>query len=217
MACLHCSPSVNGFRVTDVRSSEGLELPWLINEGASVQVRVWEDSCDALLAPEEWNHQLTAMLRKRVRLVFMPDTSRREVDRRYAKGINSFSDGFPYLIISQASLDDLNARMRAPLPMDRFRPNIVIAGGEAFQEDTWKNIRIGPTAFAVVKPCGRCVITTTDQTTGERGKEPLLTLATYRRRQATVGPSVVNFGMNAMAEGSGMVRAGDEVQPITSL
>ena len=124
------------------------------------------------------------------------------------------SDGFPYLILSQASLDDLNERI-APsgspdggvtIPMDRFRPNLVIAGGDAFQEDGWKEIGIGDVRFQLVKPCARCVVTTTDQRTGERGKEPLRTLATYRRD----GEKVL-FGMNAMGSVSGMIRVGDEV------
>ena len=117
----------------------------------------------------------------------------------------------PHLIISQASLDDLNARMEIPLPMERFRPNIVIAGGSAFQEDGWKEVSIGTTRFALVKPCGRCVITTTDQRTGERGKQPLRTLATYRRRKGVEVEVKVDFGMNAMALKGDVVRVGDLV------
>ena len=129
------------------------------------------------------------------------------------QGITSLSDGFPYLILSQASLDDLNARIRSssdPVPdlgMERFRPNLVVAGGEAFQEDTWKEIMIGAARFALVKTCGRCVIPTTDQRTGERGKEPTRTLASYRKRG-----NRVEFGMNAMASAEGTVRAGDPVR-----
>ncbi len=216
MACLHCAPLKNGFRITDIRNGGTLDLPWSIGNGAPLPVHVWDDTCEAILAPDEWSEHLSALLGMRLRLVFMPDLSRREVDHRYASGINSFSDGFPYLIISQASLDDLNARMARALPMDRFRPNIVISGGQAFQEDTWRYVRIGGVAFSVVKPCGRCVITTTDQHTGERDQEPLRTLATYRRRKGTEG-TVVDFGMNAMAEGGGTVHVGDEVHPITTM
>lgn len=90
--------------------------------------------------------------------------------------------------------------------MDRFRPNIVLAGGHAFQEDTFTQLRIGDVRFHLVKPCARCVIVTTDQRTGERGKEPLRTLATYRSSN-----NKVLFGMNAMGDGDGIVRVGDEV------
>jgi uncharacterized protein YcbX len=139
----------------------------------------------------------------------MPDSAHRPVDERYATGITSLSDGFPYLILSQASLDDLNGRMAKAIPMDRFRPNIVIKGGSAFQEDSWKEIGIGSTRFVLVKPCGRCVIPTTDQLTGERSKEPTRTLATYRRRAGSEGEVKVDFGMNAMGPLRGMICVGE--------
>jgi len=110
-------------------------------------------------------------------------------------------------------LADLNARIRLSgdpgpdLGMERFRPNLVIAGGEAYQEDGWKEIMIGAARFALVKPCGRCVIPTTDQRTGERGKEPTRTLASYRKRG-----NGVEFGMNAMAVEGATVRVGDPVK-----
>lgn len=97
--------------------------------------------------------------------------------------------------------------------MDRFRPNLVIAGGTPFQEDCWREIAVGPCTFRPVKPCARCVIITTDQGTGVRGKEPLSTLARYRGRVQDGGLKV-DFGMNAIAIGAGMVRVGDLVRPI---
>jgi uncharacterized protein YcbX len=116
------------------------------------------------------------------------------------------SDGFPYLIISQASLEDLNGRLKEPVGMERFRPNLVIAGGAAFQEDGWRSVRIGTARFDLVKPCGRCIIITTDQRTSERDKEPLRTLATYRSKV-----NKVLFGMNAVGDAEGTVRVGDLV------
>ncbi|HMC97582.1 MAG TPA: MOSC N-terminal beta barrel domain-containing protein, partial [Flavobacteriales bacterium] len=191
MACLHCSPLDHGFRVTDVRDGDAIYLPWAI-EGEGTVARIWNDRVTVCHAPIGISAWFVEKLGVTCSLVFMPDIMQRKVDPRYANGITSLSDGFPYLIISQASLDDLNARMAHPLPMDRFRPNVVIAGGHAFQEDDWQEIIIGNTMpggrqarFALVKPCGRCAITTTDQRTGERGKEPLRTLATYRRRAGT--------------------------------
>ena len=206
MACLHCSPLADGFRVTDTRDGDHIDLPWSIHEGASGRVRVWDDTVDVVLAPVEASAWFSRKLGITAVLCFMPDDAQRPIDPTYAQGITSLSDGFPYLIISRSSLDDLNARMAAPLPMDRFRPSIVIAGGEAFQEDRWKEIVIGDARFALVKPCARCAITTTDQRTGERGKEPLSTLATYRRRGHGV-----DFGMNAVAMDEGFVRVGDPV------
>jgi uncharacterized protein YcbX len=122
----------------------------------------------------------------------------------------SFADGFPFLIIGQASLDALNARLvttgEAPVPMDRFRPNFVFRGGEPHAEDQWSDFRIGAVPFRGVKPCGRCVVTTIDQQTALAGKEPLRTLSKYRRDGAKV-----NFGQNVVPSGVGVVRVGEVV------
>lgn len=206
MACLHCSPTHTGLRVTDVRDGDAIDLPWSIEQGERSTVQVWNDALSAIHAPVELSAWFSDKLEHTVSLVFMPDTSHRRIDTRYANGLTALNDGFPYLIVSQASLDDLNARMEDPLPMERFRPNIVIAGGTAFQEDDWKEISIGSVRFALVKPCTRCAITTTDQRTGERGKEPLRTLASYRQRG-----NGVHFAMNAVALSGDMVRVGDLV------
>lgn len=128
----------------------------------------------------------------------------------------TFADAYPLLVISEASLADLNdrliARREEPLPMDRFRPNLVISGCPAFAEDTWPHLRIGAISFRAGGPCARCIMTTTDQLTGERtGPEPLRTLATYRR-DAT-DPTDVNFGQNLIHETkSGTLSVGDTVQ-----
>jgi uncharacterized protein YcbX len=116
----------------------------------------------------------------------------------------SFADGFAFLLVSEESLADLNARLDSPLPMNRFRPNLVIAGAEPFGEDRLDAFRIGDVRFRVVKPCARCVVTTTDQATGERGHEPLRTLATFRRRDGEVF-----FGQNVVHEGVGPLRVGE--------
>jgi uncharacterized protein YcbX len=127
-----------------------------------------------------------------------------------------FGDAEPLLIISQESLNDLNDRIQAaggtPVPMDRFRPNIVVEGCEAFAEDAWARLQVGPVVLRNGGPCARCIVTTTDQLTGERGKEPLKTLASYRRD--LLDPSDVNFGMNLIHETKqGTLRVGDEVVP----
>lgn len=130
----------------------------------------------------------------------------------------SFADSDPFLVISEASLDDLNARLaaqgHAALPMNRFRPSLVIAGCPAFAEDGWARLKIGDMVFRAAGPCSRCVITTTDQFTGERGKEPLRLLATYRRDPAD--PTSVNFGWNLIHETkSGTLRVGDAVEVLS--
>ncbi len=207
MACLHLAPTAKGFLITDIRSSATLDLPWTREEGERQMVTVFEDRVEALYGDPSTDAWLSDRLERPVRLVYMPATSHRPTDEKFASGLNSFSDGFPYLIISQASLDDLNGRLTDRVGMERFRPNLVIAGGTAFQEDAWRRIHIGAARFDLVKPCARCVITTTDQLTGERGKEPLRTLATYR----SIGNKVM-FGMNAVGDLQGELRVGDTVQ-----
>jgi hypothetical protein len=149
--------------------------------------------------------------REAVRLVYMPEESIRPVNRQYAVRPDdhvSFADGYPILIASQESLDDLNARLETPLPMDRFRPNLVVAGCPPFEEDGWKRIRIGEVELAIVKPCARCEVTTIDQASAVRSKEPLETLATFRRADG----NKVMFGMNVIPLNEGRLRVGDPVE-----
>ena len=209
MACLHISPIPEGFRVTDVRDGEMIDLPWAITAANSISATVWDDRIEVISASHETSEWFSRKLGRTCILVFMPNGSLRPTDPTYADAITSLSDGFPYLIISQASLDDLNGRLETPIGMERFRPNIVIAGGRAFQEDGWRDVSIGNTRFSLVKPCARSVITTTDQRTAERNKEPLRTLATYRKRISESGSVKLDFGMNAIADGSGAVAKGD--------
>ena len=142
----------------------------------------------------------------------MPEEILRPVNPDYARegDIVSFADAFPLLLISQASLDDLNSKLAVPVPMNRFRPNIVINGCGAFDEDGWKKIRVGNMVFHVMKPCGRCVTTTVDQSTGVQGKEPLATLSKYRKVDGKV-----LFGQNVIPEKRGMVHVGDVVEVIS--
>lgn len=217
MACLHTTPLPDGFRVTDVRDGESLDLPWGISAGDRSFAAVWSDTVELILADERLSSWFSDRLGIPCTLAHMPDATERAVDRTYAEGITSLSDGFPYLIISQASLDDLNERggawahehmgTWAHVPMNRFRPNIVVAGGTAFQEDGWKDVRMGDAVFSLVKPCARCPITTVDQRTGVRGKEPLRTLATFRSFN-----NKVLFGMNAVAIHGASVRCNDPVR-----
>jgi len=138
----------------------------------------------------------------------MPDNTQRRVDGRYAhnKEITSFSDGYPLMLIGQASLDDLNSRLQSPLPMNRFRPNIVFTGGDPFLEDSMKQFEINGVRFFGVKLCARCVITTIDQQTTEKAKEPLKTLSTYRSKN-----NKIYFGQNLLFHGSGTISIGDAI------
>lgn len=173
-------------------------------------VVVWKDTVLARDAGDEAATWLSARLGETARLVFMPEDACRPVDPDFAgpREVVSFADAFPYLLISEASLADLNARLPRPLPMGRFRPNLVVAGCAPYAEDSWRMIRIGEAAFQIVKPCARCAVTTVDQETGAPdGPEPLRTLATYRR----LGDGVV-FGQNLLATSPGRIRVGDAVE-----
>ena len=209
MACLHTSVYGNGFRVTDRRDGGTLDLPWIMAAGEERMCGIWSDRVRTIRGEEPWSKWFSERLGASVELVYMPDRTKRHTDGRYAKGITSLSDGFPYLVLSQASLDDLNSRLDQPVPMDRFRPNLVVSGGVAYQEDGWTEMHVGELTFQLVKPCGRCLIVTTDQQSGERTKEPLRTMATYRSRGAKV-----LFGMNAMGPVHGTIRVGDHIQAI---
>lgn len=209
LALFACAPHADGFRVTDRRDGGTLDLPWTIAEGPAHTATVWDDTVAVRCAPEAWSAWFRERLGRTVTLVHMPEDTHRPTDPRYADSLTSLSDAFPYLLLSQASLDRLNGQLGTPLPMDRFRPNLVIAGGEAFQEDGWREVRIGEALFRVVKPCARCAITTIDQRTGERGPEPLRTLALHRRSNGQV-----LFGQNAVALGGVRVRVGDAVVPV---
>jgi len=179
--------------------------------GTSCTVTVWDDTCNARYVDEKADAWFSRVSEIPCRLVYMPEETQRKVDSDYAHGdeITSFSDGFPLLMIGQASLDDLNSRLSQPLPMERFRPNIVFTGGVPFQEDEMKAFSIADITFFGVKPCARCVITTIDLLTGQKGKEPLKTLSTYRQRN-----NKLYFGQNLLfdkAANTGPISVGDTI------
>jgi uncharacterized protein len=182
------------------------------DDGQRVPVKIWNDETTAIdqgALAADW---LSTFLQVTCRLVRVAPDSIRPVTPRYAVNPGDqvgFADGFPLLLIAQESLDDLNTRLAAPIKMNRFRPNIVVSGCAPYAEDSWSRISIAGIQFDLVKPCARCVITTTDQATAERGKEPLRTLATYR----TIDSKVM-FGQNVLHDRSGSIRVGDEVEII---
>lgn len=175
------------------------------------QVSVWRDTVPALDAGAAAAAWLTAALGEACGLVYLADTEARPVDPAYGQPGDhaAFSDGFPVLLTTQASLEALNAALPAPIPMTRFRPNIVIAGAEPWAEDRWRRIRIGAVVFRVAKPCARCIVTTVDQQSGERPdrSEPLRTLGRLRRTAEGV-----IFGQNLIPDGPGPIAIGDRVE-----
>ncbi|MEP6704443.1 MAG: MOSC N-terminal beta barrel domain-containing protein [Acidobacteriota bacterium] len=183
--------------------------------GEIATVKIWSSSVRGEFYPREVDEWFSSKLETACRLVLMPEATKRKVNPFYAvrrfEDTVSFADGYPFLLIGEASLADLNSRLDVPVPMNRFRPNFVVAGSGPFEEDSWKRIRIGSTEFHVVKPSARCVLTTVDQATGEKdGKEPLKTLSTYRNRNGNV-----LFGENLIAEtAGGTVRVGDKVEVV---
>lgn len=174
-------------------------------------VIVWGDQCEAWDAGDDAASWLTRILKIDCRLVYFPENESRQVDLDYAKvgDKTAFSDGFPLLLISQASLDDLNSRLIEPVCMARFRPNIVVSGCSPFAEDDWQQLKIGNINLRVVKPCGRCSIPNINPLTGERGKEPTLTLSQYRRWD-----NQIFFGQNVIADDVGELTVGMTVEII---
>ncbi len=186
-----------------------LDVPILI-EGTRIQTEVWESPCIGIDQGESVESWLTDFMGRQARLIRMAPDFKRPVKEKYQsekKEVVGFADGFPFLLISEASLEDLNSRLAEKLPMNRFRPNIVVAGGTPYQEDAWQKIKIGDVVLRAAKPCSRCEITTVDQATGEKGIEPLETLGTYRTK-----PKGIMFGQNLAHEGPGTIAVGDPVE-----
>ncbi|WP_080238822.1 MOSC domain-containing protein [Spirosoma rigui] len=205
------------------RPDDVLSLPLTVAPeayGETMSVTIWDsEDVPATLVSPDADAWFSRALDKPCRLVFMPDTTRRTVDPDYARhddqgrpSVVSFADGYPYLLIGQSSLDDLNQRLAAPIEMLRFRPNIIVSGSTPYDEDAWQTFTIGAMSFYGVKPCARCVLTTIDPATGQQGREPLHTLATYRRWKHKI-----LFGQNVLpgSAAGGILRVGDPVTVIS--
>ena len=197
--------------LVDAPGMQPLRVP-LEAGGPSARCTIWGDVVDALRVSPAVDQWFGELLGRRCSLVYMPDATRRIVDpvRVKQERIVGFADAYPLLLIGQASLDALNQRLVAagesPVPMHRFRPNIVVAQGKPHAEDDWRRVRVGSIDVDIVKPCARCAITTVDVVTGKAGKEPLRTLATYRKQG-----SKVLFGQNAVHRRAGSIAVGDAV------
>lgn len=216
MTQLLVSIANEGLVITHKTKGDSFSVPFTTEPRAddcgSISVVIWDDTCTAEYVSNEADEWFSRMLGMKCRLVYMPDTTQRITDQRYAPegAITSFADGFPYLIIGQASLDDLNTRLETPLPMNRFRPNLVFTGGAPYQEDRMGNFKINLIDFYGVKLCARCVMTTIDQDNAATGKEPLKTLASYRLKN-----NKIMFGQNLIYSGDGFVSIGDQIELIS--
>ena len=178
-------------------------------DGDECSVTVWNDRCGAVSAGPEAAEWFSSLVGSPCELVRQPDAGVRQVDRRYADQGDrvAFADGFPFLLISRASVDELNRRLGEPVPADRFRANIIVDGCKPHAEDHWIEITIGEVGFRIAKPCARCVVITTDQMNGTRSLEPLRTLAGYRMVDGKV-----LFGQNLVHLGMGELHVGDEIR-----
>ena len=171
---------------------------------------VWGNHFTARIAPDAVNRWLSGFFSREVQLRWVGPNLTRRVKQRSDVPL-SFADGFPYLLTSEASLRDLQQRCPASVKMEQFRPNLVVSGAAAWEEDTWKVIRIGDVIFDVAKPCSRCIFTTVSPEKGQKhpSGEPLATLQRFR---TALDNGDVDFGQNLIARNSGVIRTGDEVE-----
>jgi len=210
MALLQPAITPTGLGVTHRPTGQELDIPFQAANNDLVKVQCWDDNVTAQFVGREADGWFSEILKVSCRLVYMPEGSLRQTDLKYtdAGHYTSFADGYPFLLIGEASLEELNSRLEQPLPMNRFRPNIVFTGGEPFEEDRLRDFHIGDVRFSGVKRCARCVMTTIDQNSAEKGKEPLRTLAHYRRD----GHKIL-FGQNLIHHGLGRISVGNELIP----
>lgn len=217
LVTIHPRPAADGLSL-HTAGRPPLDVPAPV-DGEPVRVRVFraKDPIPVRLADLTAHQWISDLLGRPARLVWLADPTVRAVDPEFGRAgdVVSFADGYPLLLTNAASLDAVNDWLvesgdpAAPLPMNRFRPNLVITGAPAWAEDAWlgQRIRVGDLTFRVAKTCTRCVVTTTDQETGERGHQPLRILAQRHR-----GPKGVLFGMNIIPDGTGRLAVGDPVE-----
>jgi hypothetical protein len=210
MSLISVSAAVDGWRLTASGMEELVLASPIAGAGTHHKVKIWGDEVDAVLGSEEAAQWFSSFLGEPLHVVFFPEESLRPADQRYAppEAQIAFADGFPFLICSEASLNDLNKRLDSPVSMERFRPNIVLEGGGPFDEDEWDSIEIDGVVFDLRSPCARCSITTVEIATGERGLEPLATLSTYRKTEEGV-----LFGQNAIHKSLGSIHLGAVARP----
>ena len=186
-----------------------LSIPMIPAHGLITPVSVWEDQCNAIDMGSRVAEWMSRFLGRSCRLVYMPESTRRSVKSNYGGGGNtvSFADGFPLLLISEASLGALSSRLGRSVAMNRFRPNIVVSGCEAFEEDSWASIQVNGINFDIAESCARCSIPTIDQSTGQVDREIMTKLGEFRRAD----DRKIYFGQNLIHQGNGLISVTDKV------
>lgn len=210
MALLQTAETATGIQVFNKKDgAHSINIPFSTDNNEVIKVKVWDDICEAIVVNNLCNEWFSDALQMNCKLVYMPDDTKRLVDKNYAGNnqITSFSDGYPLLMIGQSSLDNLNEKLLEPLPMNRFRPNIVFNGGHPHIEDEMAAFTINEIKLLGVKLCSRCVMTTINQQTALKGNEPLTTLATYRMKN-----NKIYFGQNVLQQQNGFISVGDEIK-----
>jgi uncharacterized protein YcbX len=213
MALLKTHISADYLTVTNTSDNSSINIPLTPVKKEVIQVTIWDDTCTVQLVNDDIDAWFTNVLGRDIRLVYMPDSTARFTEPAYtpADSITSFSDAYPFLIIGQSSLDDLNKRLNRKVPVSRFRPNIVFTGGAPYQEDVMNSFIINNITFNGVKLCARCIMITIDQTDASMGKEPTKTLASYRAKN-----NKIYFGQNLIHSGSGTISVGDELSILST-
>lgn len=206
MATFRTTPVEGGYRVEGPKGGEFL-VP-AESSGPLVTVQVWQSTVEAIDVSPEADAWFTDQMDRPCRLVWMPEESKRPVDPNFSVDGDhvGFADAYPILVISEASLAHLNSRLESPIPMNRFRGNIIVDGIGAHEEDTWESFTLNGLRFRRAKQCGRCRVTTTCQETGEVGTEPIHTLTTYR-----LEANRILFGTYFIPDSDGDINVGDEV------
>ena len=210
LALLKVELTTAGIKVS-MPDSSSIEIHKASFSEDKIDVKIWNDHCVVFVAINEVNLWFSEFLGRSVRLIKYDDSNPRPTDPAYSNqdDIVSFADGFPILVISQSSLDDLNSKLDKPVSMKNFRPNLVVKDCEAFAEDNWQHIKIGDINFDAVKLCSRCIMTTVDPLNGKRDQqgEPYKTLSQYREIEGKVC-----LGMNLISRSRGALSIGDSVQ-----
>jgi uncharacterized protein YcbX len=205
MALFRMGVGDKGFRVSF--KGEQLDIPFT-SQGDPIRARIWNDEVTVQEVSASHSEWFSKNIGIRCKLVTFPEENTRPVDPQYriADDQVSLADAYPLMIIGQSTLDDLNQRLKNPVPTNRFRPSVVFTGGDPFDEDNWGRFSMGESTFAGVKTCKRCVLITVDQETGIKGTEPLATLSTYRRWD-----NGVHFGQNVIPTKLGQIAIGDDI------
>jgi uncharacterized protein len=210
MALLQVALEKDGLRIKSSQPHADIIIPYDAEENGMEKVTIWNATCDARRVGEKIDNWFSDKLGLPCKLVFMPDESMRPVDTTsgyHPEGkYTSFADAYPFLLVGEASMQDLNNRLNEPVSVRRFRPNIVFSGGLPYQEDEMGDFTINNVHFTGLENCARCMVPNVDPETGISGREPVKTLATYRLQNKKI-----NFGRNVVHSGTGIIRVGDEI------